>query len=1157
MGREHTIGLVLVLLVTLGAYQGVSSQGVEIPAKDNEQKELQLTNVNLVSDKAVSKKSDEKVAEPIKGWNSMPETNWKPSNGNEELKRQAEDHEASVNQTSKRHKLSVDRPKIEDTFDATISIADRPECQSDLEASQACKEILRSNSNYRKNTLALISCLLSPDNEAESQGSEPRTLKISNACENMVWKYEVALTQNKAITNKIRSACKENEKDLQPCLSVNATDTPANQGHILGCIMARKDDPLIHWVESCKAVINQVEALVFSDYHLIGGFVEKCGADIDRLECGRGDVLACLSASPKKLSPVCKKEIFAIAEYQSEDYHLDRRLFLACQKNRREICSDVRSGNGEIYKCLMKKKFDPKMTKSCQRQLTRRQKLIALDFKASKGIYKSCKKEVKENRCFEDLSSNVPQIQLSEVLICLENVANDKKDAISPLCLSEVETHRKMIMEDYRISPEIMLSCKDDIQTSCADEGPGGNTIHCLMKNAAHRELQSQDCLRAVQMLMKASNVGSNWKVDPVLRKNCQDVVNSGCSQENSNGAVVSCLMTLAGENSRHMTQECMGTLMEVQYFLARDFSLTPKLYSKCLSDAKKLCFADENWGFKANRNDVDELDDRKLIFPCLVRHLYPEDVELEKDEVELTDACADQVVKVLEQRAISVNLHPEIEENCRGHLVYLCNNKTQDGAEFHCLQENFQSLDEECQESVRTNTKIQAKNTRLNAPVMISCHEVIEAKCKDDLKRNDNGYVMRCLIRYKLEHEDEQSSLMTRKCSVMVEHWQILTMKDWHFSTKFKNHCQESVNLHCQPVPQSKLEVLRCLSNIIQQDFITNSVPRIPKACRMELKFNLLQKHSDIKLNPNLAKNCYEELGTVCENDRTLECLKSQPHEDLTPSCRQVVFRQEKEEVMMNSLDHTLTKVCGNEIKTHCSETNGEPNAILNCLKENQSSLNFDRACRGLVIQRIVQQMKDYRLNPRLQQACARDLPDHCAHVMLVEEKKMADDFMEGKVIECLKDRLRSQRDTLTVPCQKEVKNLMRQSSVDIRAKPLIMQKCPLSVQICHQKLGSNNDVADEDGQIEDSRECMQELAKTIEDERQDINMDTALHRRCGVDAAKFCHDSVSQLLEHVSNSPSRNHFFLVGLLLVGIIFLVGIMCGRTTRRLRQELKS
>ncbi|XP_059085581.1 uncharacterized protein LOC131882453 [Tigriopus californicus] len=205
MGREHTIGLVLVLLVTLGAYQGVSSQGVEIPAKDTERKELQLTNVNLVSDKAVSKKSDEKVAEPIKGWDSMPETNWKPSNGNEELKRQAEDHEASVNQTSKRHKLSVDRPKIEDTFDATISIADRPECQSDLEASQACKEILRSNSNYRKNTLALISCLLSPDNEAESQGSEPRTLKISNACEILVWKYEVALTQIKAITNKIRS----------------------------------------------------------------------------------------------------------------------------------------------------------------------------------------------------------------------------------------------------------------------------------------------------------------------------------------------------------------------------------------------------------------------------------------------------------------------------------------------------------------------------------------------------------------------------------------------------------------------------------------------------------------------------------------------------------------------------------------------------------------------------------------------------------------------------------------------------------------------------------------------------------------------------------------------------------------------------------------
>lgn len=93
--------------------------------------------------------------------------------------------------------------------------------------------------------------------------------------------------------------------------------------------------------------------------------------------------------------------------------------------------------------------------------------------------------------------------------------------------------------------------------------------------------------------------------------------------------------------------------------------------------------------------------------------------------------------------------------------------------------------------------------------------------------------------------------------------------------------------------------------------------------------------------------------------------------------------------------------------------------------VQENQSSLNFDRACGGLVIQRIIQQMKDYRLNPRLQQGCATDLPQHCSHIMLLEEDGMAEDFMEGKVIECLKDRLRKQRNSLTPHCQSKWERL------------------------------------------------------------------------------------------------------------------------------------
>ena len=38
----------------------------------------------------------------------------------------------------------------------------------------------------------------------------------------------------------------------------------------------------------------------------------------------------------------CQHEILKIAEMQSDDYHLDRALFMACREDRKTVCPDVR-----------------------------------------------------------------------------------------------------------------------------------------------------------------------------------------------------------------------------------------------------------------------------------------------------------------------------------------------------------------------------------------------------------------------------------------------------------------------------------------------------------------------------------------------------------------------------------------------------------------------------------------------------------------------------------------------------------------------------------------------------------------------------------------------------------------------------------------------
>ena len=43
-----------------------------------------------------------------------------------------------------------------------------------------------------------------------------------------------------------------------------------------------------------------------------------------------------------------------MAELQSDDYHMDRPLFYACQNARELFCKNVQSGEGRIYECLIK-----------------------------------------------------------------------------------------------------------------------------------------------------------------------------------------------------------------------------------------------------------------------------------------------------------------------------------------------------------------------------------------------------------------------------------------------------------------------------------------------------------------------------------------------------------------------------------------------------------------------------------------------------------------------------------------------------------------------------------------------------------------------------------------------------------------------------------
>jgi len=81
------------------------------------------------------------------------------------------------------------------------------------------------------------------------------------------------------------------------------------------------------------------------------------------------------------------------------------------------------------------------MTAQCQEQLTRRERLIASDYKISKGLVKACKEDIRNNHCRRSVSED-KEIKLAQILLCLES-AMKNGSKIDGNCQAEMFDHRK------------------------------------------------------------------------------------------------------------------------------------------------------------------------------------------------------------------------------------------------------------------------------------------------------------------------------------------------------------------------------------------------------------------------------------------------------------------------------------------------------------------------------------------------------------------------------------------------------------------------------------------------------------------------------------------------------------------------------------------
>uniref|UniRef100_A0A8C7N459 Golgi apparatus protein 1 n=1 Tax=Oncorhynchus kisutch TaxID=8019 RepID=A0A8C7N459_ONCKI len=1022
----------------------------------------------------------------------------------------------------------------------------------------------------------------------------------------LLWNYKLNLTMDPKFESVAMEICKSTITEIKEC-----SEEERGKGYLVSCLVDHRGNITEY---QCHQYITKMTSIVFSDYRLICGFMDKCREDINTLRCGsinvgekdihsQGEVIACLEKAlvreaeqQDQAHPIreeCKKSIMRVAELSSDDFHLDRFLYFSCREDRERFCENTQAGEGKVYKCLFSHKFEEAMSEKCREALTTRQKLITQDYKVSYSLTKACKADLRKHRC--NLDTNMPrarEARLSYLLLCLESAVHRGR-TVSEDCQGEMLEYRRMLIEDFSLSPEIVLHCRGEIETHCSGLHRKGRTLHCLMRVGRGDKGSTVDglCQSALQTLIQSADPGSDYRIDRALNEACESVIQTACKHIRSGDPMIlSCLMEHL--YTEKMVEDCERRLLELQYFISRDWKLDPILYKKCQGDAARLCHT-HGW------NETSELMPPGAVFSCLYRHAY----RTEEQGRRLSRDCKVEVQRILHQRALDVKLDPDLQKRCLTDLGKWCSDKTGTGQELECLQDHLEDLLSGCGEVVGNLTELQSEDIHIEALLIRACQPVIQSHCHDVSDNQvDTGDVMECLVQNK--HQKEMNS----KCTVGVTHFQLIQMKDFRFSYKFKMACKEDVLKLC-PNIKKKVDVVICLSTTVRNDTLQDvKEQRVSLKCRKQLRVEELEMSEDIRLEPELYDVCKTDIGRLCSNvvfgnAQMMECLKERKKQ-LSQQCHQRVFKLQEGEMLDPELDYQLMRVCKQMIKRFCTDVDAKN--MLQCLKQNKNSELMDPKCKQMITKRQITQNTDYRLNPILRKACKADIPKFCQPIL---NKASDDSELEGQVIGCLKLKYADQR--LSPDCEDQIRVILQESALDYRLDPQLQIHCAEEIPgLCAEEAVAQ----EQTGQVEECLKanllkikhdlCKKEVLNMLKESKADVFVDPVLHTACALDLKHQCAavtpgrgrqmsclleslqdkrvrlqpeckkrlqdrmdmwsyaakvapaEGFSDLAMQVMTSPSKNYILFIISLGVIVLFLVGLLCGRITKRVTRELK-
>lgn len=628
-----------------------------------------------------------------------------------------------------------------------------------------------------------------------------------------------------------------------------------------------------------------------------------------------------------------------------------------------------------------------------------------------------------------------------------------------------------------------------------------------------------------------------------------------------------------SGKDKR-LSSSCLAEVKQMMVRRAASIELDPIIFEACLPDLSVHCTVKSE---NRNHDDMEE-DENEKGLNCLEDHMD-----------KLQPKCRKAVLVATGDALAYPNLDRSIAKACLSAEEHFCasegrnvdeeedlNTDRLKGALFNCLvaHKNHIDMAPNCRVAIEHLQITRMKDVYISKGFR-SCKEDVKAHCSVE-EQTDMAATVSCLSRVLAEELllDDTSLRASLKpsCAAQLRFELLQRSESVHLDRVLADDCERDLQRLCAHMKPGGSRVIECL-----RDNRANLSNKCHKRIFERDQVILHDNQADYRLMSTCASmidmHCaallevMEDTQNGVRSSQVLDCLaealQSREHAaTFDRSCRHVVSNRMQLRVRDYRLDPNLVVDCKHDIKKFCDDKRRAVaatafegnNSVVACLKEQfvkgkSAEDSLTSRCRQHIQSLLVAANLNHHMDPVLASACMEDISTLCADEVALSGPD--GDGADGAVADCLRGQMAKQS-IKSAACREEVLRLVGASQADIHVDPLLYKDCLQDLKtVC-------GTVAMGDGR---QMSC---LLATLADSNRAQTLSPSCHR--SLMTRKILWDlsmkieppvNINQLIHHVSSSKSRNFFFCALLAVFGLIFVIGLCCGRVTKRVAVDMKN